>query len=114
MIFEGFNNAGIVGKVLMLVPIAPLVLALAYAIRPTERRLALMRPLSLAAIFSAVASIVVGLIMILQGIAATGLRPLPWNDIAAGGAEALVPTFSSFACLTISWILVAIGMRRTA
>ena len=113
MIVEGFNQAGIAAKLCMLVPIVPLVFALAYAIRPSERRLALMRPLSLAAIFSSVASITIGVIVVLQGIAATSVEPpVNWSSVAAGGAEAFVPTFSGFACLTLAWFLVAIGMRR--
>ena len=110
MIVDGFNEAGIVAKVLMLMPIAPLVLALAYAIRPSERRLALMRPLSLAAIFSALASLSIGAVVILDGLSATG-NP-DWRLVARGAAETFVPIFSSFACLTLSWLLVAIGMRR--
>ena len=113
MLLEGFNNAGIFAKAFMLLPIAPLVLALAYAIKPTERRLALMRPLSLAAIFSSVGSITVGIIVVLQGIAATSAEhPVNWSPVAAGAAEAFVPTFSGFACLTLAWLLVAVGMRR--
>lgn len=112
MIFEGFNEAGIIGKVLMLMPIAPLVLALAYAIRPTERRLALMRPLSLAAIFAALASLSLGLALVLRGMEATGTPNL--RLVWYGAAESVVPVFSSFSCLMVAWILVAIGMRRQA
>ena len=112
MIVEGFNQSGIVAKVCMLVPIVPLVFALAYAIRPTERRLALMRPLSLAAIFAAVAGLTVGFAVVLQGLAATQIDNVDWNAVAMGASETFVPVFSGFACLTLSWLLVAIGMRR--
>jgi hypothetical protein len=112
MIFQGFNNASLVAKALMLMPIAPLVLALAYAIRPNERRLAVMRPLSLAAIFSALASLSIGAIVILDGLSTTGTPN--WRLVALGAAETFVPVFSSFACLTLSWLLVAVGMRRQA
>ena len=37
-----------------------------------------------------------------------------WQRIAIGAGEALVPVFFGFACLTVAWILVALGMRRTA
>jgi hypothetical protein len=30
-----------------------------------------------------------------------------------GASEALVPVFVGFACLTFSWLLVAIGMSRS-
>jgi uncharacterized membrane protein len=29
-------------------------------------------------------------------------------------AEALIPTFVAFACLTVAWLCVAMGMRKTA
>jgi hypothetical protein len=32
--------------------------------------------------------------------------------VAIGAAESLVPTFLSFACLTVAWLLVAAGMAR--
>ena len=28
-------------------------------------------------------------------------------------AEAVIPTFIAFACLTVAWLCVAMGMRRT-
>jgi len=29
-------------------------------------------------------------------------------------AEAIIPTFIAFACLTVAWLCVAMGMRKTA
>ena len=112
MIVEGFNQAGILAKLLMLVPIVPLVLALAYAIRPSERRLALMRPLSLATIFAALAAFAIGNALVLQGLGVTGTPN--WNNVALGASESFVPVFSSFICLMIAWFLVAVGMWRQA
>jgi hypothetical protein len=99
----------------LIIALVPLGLAIAYAASPSERRLALMRPVSLAAIFAALAGVFSGFIAILRGISATEtLTAGAWRHIALGGAEALVSVFFGFACLTVAWLLVALGMRRSA
>ncbi|HVL70024.1 MAG TPA: hypothetical protein VM364_22385 [Vicinamibacterales bacterium] len=111
MILEAFNHAGIFAKLGMLVAVAPLGVAIRYAVGPTEQRLAAMRPLSLAAIFAALSAFLVGAVNVLQGLAATA-GPVGWNDVALGAAEALVPLFLAFGTLAVAWICVAVGMRR--
>ena len=51
---ELIHEVSIFAMLSMAVSMAAFVLGLSYAIRPTERRLMLMRPVSLAAIFAAV------------------------------------------------------------
>jgi hypothetical protein len=87
--------------------------AVAYARRPTERKLMLMRPLSLASVFSAIGSLTAGMATILKGVAASG----DWGGhvpsaVFRGCAEALVPVFVAFSFLAVAWVLVAVGMRR--
>lgn len=106
------GNLGGMGVLGMLVAIATVAMAAAYAIRPNERRLALMRPLSLATIFAALFSFTAGLAVILDGISATGAANVGWPRVAAGAAESLVPLFGAFGSLTVAWVLVAIGFRR--
>lgn len=97
----------------LLVSVAPLVVGIVYAIRPTERNLALMRPMSLAGIFSAVSSLLLGMANALEAISrsgaesATGVKPA-----AAMLAEAMIPSFMGFACLTVAWLCVAAAIRR--
>jgi hypothetical protein len=84
-----------------------------YAVRPTERGLLLMRPLSLASIFAAVGSLTAGWATVLEGAAATPA----WNVAAIGQfltgvSETLIPVFAAFGFLAVAWLLVAIGMRR--
>ncbi len=94
----------------------PLALGLAYALRPVERWLTLMRPVSLAAIFAALSSLLSGLTVILRGVAASGPGG-PSSLVALGMAEAFTPMLMIFACLTVAWLLVAVGefrvLRRT-
>jgi hypothetical protein len=91
----------------------PLVAAAVYAARPSEARLALMRPFSLAALFSSVAGTISGLVNVLQGLAASSdLTPASWSRVSGGVSEALVPVVFGLTCLTVAWLLVAAGMWR--
>ena len=94
-----------------LVSASPLVMAGFYVFRPSERLLALMRPLTLASVFAAVANTVLGLVNMLVYVSRQA-EPLPINRLAAGLAESLVVAFLSFGCLSAAWLAIAIGMRK--
>lgn len=91
----------------------PLIMAIIYALRPTERHLALMRPLSLAGLFAAAAGTVLGFINCLMPLWRRGFTNEAFTIVAVGAAEALVPVFVGFAALTAAWLLVAVGMGRS-
>ena len=40
--------------------------------------------------------------------------PVDWKIVAIGSAEALVPLFVAFGCLTVAWLCAAFGLRRLA
>jgi hypothetical protein len=110
-----FTQASLASLLAMLVSITPMLMGIVYAIRPNEQRLALMRPLSLAGIFAALANICLGLVNALIFVARTGPSdPSPLAIVSRGIAEAVVMPYIAFACLTIGWLGVAIGMRRAA
>ena len=111
MFIEMFHQAGILAKLGILMAFAPTVAGLLYAIKPSERRLAVMRPISLAAVFAGLASFTIGAIVVLQGIAATA--DINWPSVALGASEAFVALFIAFGNLTIAWLLVALGIRRS-
>ena len=113
MEWDFFVNASIVGKIGILVAFFPVVAAIAYAIKPSERILALIRPLSLAAIFGGLTTLTSGLGNVLLGISVTGPN-IDWRAVALGVAESIVAFFVACGCLTITWLLVALGMRRSA
>jgi hypothetical protein len=98
----------------VIIGLVPLVMAIVYVIRPTERHLALMRPLSLGSIFGSLTGVVVGVIMVLRFVGVTDeFATATYQRIAVGLSEALIPVFVGFGCLTAAWLLVAIGMRRS-
>jgi hypothetical protein len=112
---ELLHGAGIFALLTIFIGFAPLLMAVVYFARPTDRNLALMRPLSLTGIFGALCGVVGGFIVGLRGIGVDGpLTPDAYPRIAIGFAEALVPVFVCFGNLTIAWLLVALGMRRSA
>ena len=90
-------------------------MGIGYAIWPSESRLALMRPLSLAGIFAGVANLFVGAVNVLQGLTRVeSFDPAGMRGVFVSVAEAIVPTFVAFACLTVAWLCVAMGMRKTS
>ena len=50
----------------------------------------------------------------LRSVTMSWLFAVERNVRARSIAEALVPVFVCFGCLTIAWLLVALGMRRPA
>ena len=108
------RSASIFALLTLLVGFVPLVMSIVYMVRPSERHLALMRPLSLAAVFAAIAGAVLGSINVLSVVWKRELTaPDLYKVMAAGAAESLVPLLVGFASLTLAWLLVAVGMGRS-
>jgi hypothetical protein len=111
-----FNHAGLFAKIGMLIALGPLAAAILYAAKPSERRLAVLRPLALAALFGGLSSFAAGMMAVLQGMSVTmkAGQPVGWHLVALGTMETFGALLVAFGCLTISWLLVALGLRRTA
>jgi hypothetical protein len=105
------SQASIFALLSLVVAVVPLVMGLVYAVRPSESRLALMRPLSLAGLFSGLGGLMAGLINVLRGLGEAG-APTTFHIAAVGLSEALVSLFVAFGCLTVGWLCVAFGMTR--
>jgi hypothetical protein len=108
---EMLSNAGIVALLSLGVGVLPLGFGVAYAVRPTELRLALMRPISLASIFAGLSGSLSGAINVLH-MMWVAERPVETTVLAVGAAEAMVPLFVAFGALTIAWLCAAVGLRR--
>jgi hypothetical protein len=104
-------NWGIAAIAGALVCAATMVVGAMFAFRPSEKLLALMRPLTLAAVFTAISNTCLG-------FANTFLywsrhpEPVPLNLISAQLADTTVVPFVSFGCLAVAWLFVTIGTRR--
>ena len=110
---EVLRHASIMALLGLLVSVTPLVMGVMFAIRPNEQRLALMRPLSLAGIFAGVSNLFLGAINGLLGLERVqSFDPAGMRGVFVALAESTVPSFFAFACLTVAWLCVAMGMRR--
>jgi hypothetical protein len=105
-----FSRMGIAALLAILVSTLPVLAAGAYLFSPTERRLAMMRPISLAGIFASLGGTTLGAINTLRMFWIE--PPREWPIFAISTAESLVPLFFGFSCLTVAWLCVAVGMRR--
>lgn len=110
---DTLRHASLFAILTLILAFVPLVMALVYVIRPTERHLALVRPICLAGFFAALTGGVLGFLNVLRSFGmTTELTMDAYRRMAIGTAESLVPMFVGFACLTVAWLLVAAGMGR--
>jgi uncharacterized membrane protein YhaH (DUF805 family) len=113
MLTSMWTETSILGLLGIVVALATTAYAAVYAWRPEESRLVLMRPLSLATIFAALCSFNVGIANVLNGISATETwSGYTWQMVAKGTSETFVTLFAAFGCLALTWLCVALGMRR--
>jgi len=106
------HNASLFARLTLILGVVPLGMAIVYASRPTERNLALMRPLSLAGLFAGVAGTLSGVINVLRLYWTREPTPETYRVMAVGAAESLVPVLVGFACLAVAWLVVAVGLGR--
>jgi hypothetical protein len=106
------SQASILALASMLMGVVPLAMGIVYVIWPSEHRLTLMRPLSLATIFAAVSGSTLGVLNVLRGLGMSQAGTFPIRVAWIGFAEALVPIFFGFGCLTLAWLCVALGLWR--
>ena len=105
------SQASIVALASILMGVVPLAMGIVYVIWPSEQRLALMRPLSLATIFAALSGSTLGVLNVLRAMGVSQSAAFP-RIAWIGFAEALVPIFFGFGCLTVAWLCVAVGLWR--
>jgi hypothetical protein len=107
-----FRELSVFVKLTMALAVAVFGLAASYTFRPTEQKLALMRPVSLAVIFATISGLFSGWISVLTGVAATPDGRLPNPSLYRGIAESLILGFVCFGFLAAAWLLAAAGMLR--
>jgi hypothetical protein len=105
------HEASIFALATLVVAMIPMAMGVIYAIRPSDARLALMRPVCLAGLFAGLAGLIAGLVNVMHGIA---VIPGVWPDkVWLGLSESLVPLFVAFGSLTVGWLCVALGLYRS-
>lgn len=104
---RGASYAAILG---MIISLTPALAGAWFAIRPSERLLSFMRPLTLAGVFSALCTISLG---ITNGAIGLGNQPRFNPEMLLGAvSEVFAAAAVSFSFITVAWLCVAIGMRR--
>lgn len=111
---EMLQQASLFARLSLALGFVPLVMGVIYVIRPTEKHLALMRPLSLAGLFASLTGAVLGLINVLRFAWTRELTADTFRVASVGLAESLVTLLVGFAALTFAWLLVAAGLNRQA
>ena len=97
---------------LVVMVVSSIVVGAAVAIRPGERRIGLLRPLTLGTTFAALAAVLGGVAAAFTHLAGTGATDEGLSVAWAGLAEATVPGIVAFTALAVAWGLAALGMRR--
>jgi hypothetical protein len=98
--------------VLGLLSLAALGIGLGMAVRPSQRRYEMLRPVTVAMVFGCLWISGTGLTNMLMGLASQHWTGDLVPRVFAGLAEMLVPSMVAMAVLTVAWGLSAIGMRR--
>jgi hypothetical protein len=109
---SALRELGVAAILGLLITAIPLIAAILFAARPSASRLEMMRPLSLAAIFSTFAGICLAIANSFVGITRHADDPNLTRYAAQVFAESTIPAFVSLSLLTAAWLVVAIGMRR--
>jgi len=105
----------------VLLGLASVATAVDLALRPSERALGVLRPLSAATAFAGVSAAFTGganlCVAVARSLEQAGQAPVPaktWALMFAGLAEGTIPVILAFALLAVAWLLAAVGMRRHA
>ena len=87
--------------------------AISFAVRPSETKLAVLRPLSLGLAFSPVGMFCAGSANTLAFASNTGFAdPRTLQMLLGGLAEAMLPGAIAYSVLAVAWALAAVGFHR--
>ena len=110
---EAWNDMGWPARIPLLLCLAPVVAGALYAARPSARRLAVTKALSIATLTAGIGGTVFGVISLLQIMGQrSNLSSNDWPWIAVGLSERLVTSSASLFGLALAWLFVAVGATR--
>ena len=107
---------------LAIVALVTLATAVRFAFRPSERLLSILRPLCAATIFADLTAALMGVANGLNGLkwaveraaGNPGAHPLRLEYLLGFGVDVAAELAVGFAVVAVSWLLVAVGLRRQA
>jgi len=115
MIVDFFRAGGFTIWPVLLFSILVLVASAQFALKPAPKRLAIIRALTMALLFSSIAGLLTNFVAVSSKV--TG-RPEWANSpdvhliILSGLGEAVTPAVLGFTSLSLAWLFVAVGARR--
>ncbi len=87
-------------------------LAGSFAARPAERKLSMIRPLSLATVFSVLGGIAADLGATMKAVSASPELAASPAALLQGIGESMVPAILGFTLLSLAWLVATAGLRR--
>ena len=110
---NALGNASLFALFGIFINAAPMVAGLAFAVRPSAVRLAMVRALTLMGVFVTLANVFSGGINVLIGLARQSpAMPQPPSEVYTATAEIMVIPFTCFVFLAVGWAGVAVGLRK--
>ncbi len=111
---EFMRTGGLAMWIILALGLGCLGLASSYLWQPAERKLAMLRPLSLAMVFAILSGLCAGLAATTKYVSSelADLSQLP-VIVLIGIGETLTNGILGFSLLMLVWLLTAIGMRRS-
>lgn len=86
-----------------------------FAIRPGERKLAFLRPMSVATVFSVLSGVFSDLGAVMHTVTNRpefAQSPDLHLIVMTGIGESMAPAILGFSILSVAWLLAAVGLRR--
>jgi hypothetical protein len=109
ILLNGFVHLGLI----LILSAITLAAAISFAIRPGERKLGILRHLSLAMTSFLVAEVIAGIGATMFHLSESSAAASEMGKVLVSGlAEATVPAIIGFTFLGMSWLLAVVGLRR--
>ena len=101
--------------VVLAISLFTLVFALWFAVAADARRLAILRALTWAQVFAIVSGVASDLIAVCWYVGKLpDNQPVDVKTVLIGIGEALTPAVAGGTALTLTWLLISLGMRRVS
>jgi hypothetical protein len=99
--------------IVLVLTLVTLGLAISFAVKPSESKLTVLRPLSLGLAFSPLGMFCAGAAVATAFASNAGVADIRNVQMLLGGmAEALLPGAIAYSVLAVSWALAAVGFHR--
>jgi hypothetical protein len=92
-------------------------IAVSFVVRPAERKLAVLRPMSVSTLFLTLSGLFAGLAATMKAVTSVpefADSPDLHKYVMIGLGESMCNAILGFSLLALAWLVIAVGMRRQA